>query len=902
MTVSPISPQAGSVSIAQGPPPADVFAFDLDRFQLEAIEALNANKSVVVCAPTGSGKTLVGEYAIYRALSQGKRVFYTTPLKALSNQKFRDFKEQFGEDQAGLLTGDVSINRDAPVVVMTTEIFRNMLYGTPIGQIGTSMTDVQTVVLDECHYMNDSQRGTVWEESIIYCPFEIQLVALSATVANSQQLTDWLNYVHGPTELIYSDFRPVPLQFSFGNYKGLFPLLDDEGKRLHPQFKSERRNRRKPRDQVKRDLRAETPDIAFVLAQLQQRDMLPAIYFIFSRRGCDRAVANAAGLSLVSDREAALLKTRIDSFLVKNPGAARDGQLAALYRGIAAHHAGILPAWKSLVEELFQDGLIKVVFATETLAAGINMPARTTVISSLSKRTDRGHRLLNASEFLQMAGRAGRRGKDIQGYVVTLQTPFEGAKEAAHLATSQPDPLVSQFTPTYGMVLNLLQTHSLEEARSLVERSFGQYLSTIHLIPYQEEVEELAAELEQLQAQTAEVDLAQVAQYEKLNQRLKAEERLLRTLQEQAEVVRGKDLAPALQFAVAGTVLALKGPSMPVKEPLPAVLVLKVAGSGRFPYLVCLGIDNAWHVVKTEDVAGLYGEFPRISAVDRLEPPVALPLRPGQHLAGDEETLAIIHRIPVLPDPEDAPEVIEQRERVESVAAQLEEHPVSQWTNRKYLFKALHSLDTLADTLAEKRGQLGRMSERYWQEFVNLIEILQYFECLDENHKPTELGQAIATLRGENELWLGLALMSGEFDRLEPPQLAAACAALLIEEPRPDTWTDALPTDGVLATLEDLSDQRRELFKIQRRYRVMLPILLEDELIGLVEQWALGAEWSDLSARTSLDDGDVVRMVRRTLDLLSQVIHVPYLAGDLKDRASEARALLDRFPVSETVD
>ncbi len=888
--------------MGHGPAPADVFDFALDRFQLEAIEALNAKKSVVVCAPTGSGKTLVGEYAIYRALSQGKRVFYTTPLKALSNQKFRDFKEQFGEDQAGLLTGDVSINRDAPIVVMTTEIFRNMLYGTPIGQIGTSMTDVQAVVLDECHYMNDSQRGTVWEESIIYCPFEIQLVALSATVANSQQLTDWLNYVHGPTELIYSNFRPVPLRFSFCNYKGLFPLLDDDGKRLHPQFKIERRNRRKPRDQVRRDLRAETPDIPFVVSQLQQREMLPAIYFIFSRRGCDRAVTNASSLSLVSDQEAALLKPRIDNFLAKNPGAARDGQLAALYRGIAAHHAGILPAWKSLVEELFQDGLIKVVFATETLAAGINMPARTTVISSLSKRTDSGHRMLKPSEFLQMAGRAGRRGKDVQGYVVTVQTPFEGAKESAHLATAEPDPLASQFTPTYGMVLNLLQTHSMEEARNLIERSFGQYLSTIHLIPYQQEVEDLETEIDRLQAQTAGVDLELVAQYEKLNQRLKAEERLLRTLQEQAEVVRGKDLAPALQFAVAGTVLALKGPSIPVKEPLPAVLVLKVAGSGRFPNLVCLGADNGWHVVKTEDVAGLYGEFPRISAVDRLEPPVVLPLRPGHHVPGDELTQAIVHRIPPLPDPEDAPEVVEQRERTDEVAALIADHPVSHWQNRKHLFKALHHLDDMAALLEEKRSQLGRMSEHYWQEFVNLIEILQHFECIDANRKPTELGQAISTLRGENELWLGLALMSGEFDRLQPAQLAAACAALLIEEPRPDTWTEALPSEAVLATLEELGDQRRELFKIQRRYRAMLPILLEDRLIGLVEQWASGVEWAELVAQTSLDDGDVVRMMRRTLDLLSQAIHVPYLPSELKTNADQAREMIDRFPVSETVD
>ena len=216
-----------------------LFPFPLDDFQKQAIDALDAGRSVVVCAPTGSGKTLIGEYAIYRALEQGKRVLYTTPLKALSNQKLRDFRDNFGADQVGLLTGDISINRDAAILVMTTEIFRNMLYGTPIGEVGTSMEGVETVVLDECHYMNDRDRGTVWEESIIYAPPTVQLVALSATIANSDQLTEWISEVHGPTDLIYSDYRPVPLQFGFCTAQGLFPLLDPNGQDLHPNFKAQ---------------------------------------------------------------------------------------------------------------------------------------------------------------------------------------------------------------------------------------------------------------------------------------------------------------------------------------------------------------------------------------------------------------------------------------------------------------------------------------------------------------------------------------------------------------------------------------------------------------------------------------------------------------------------------------
>ncbi|MFN5981618.1 MAG: DEAD/DEAH box helicase, partial [Pseudanabaena sp.] len=294
--------------------PQELYPFLLDQFQLQAITALQAGKSVVVCAPTGSGKTLIGEYAIHAALADTRRVFYTTPLKALSNQKLRDFRQQFGDDKVGLLTGDLSVNRDAPILVMTTEIFRNMLYGTPIGEVGTSLTGVEVVVLDECHYMNDRQRGTVWEESIVYCPAEVQLVALSATVANSQQLTDWLNKVHGKTELIYSDFRPVPLQHSFCNSKGFFPLLDSSNSKINPRLKP---LTNKP--PTKEERHKIGPSIVTVVSHLRQRDMLPAIYFIFSRRGCDKSITELGNVSLVNAEESLRLKPQIDAFIATNP-------------------------------------------------------------------------------------------------------------------------------------------------------------------------------------------------------------------------------------------------------------------------------------------------------------------------------------------------------------------------------------------------------------------------------------------------------------------------------------------------------------------------------------------------------------------------------------------------------
>jgi superfamily II RNA helicase len=876
---------------------SELFPFPLDDFQLDAIAALEQDKSVVVCAPTGSGKTLIGEYAIHRALAQGKRVFYTTPLKALSNQKLRDFREQFGSDTVGLLTGDTSVNRDAPILVMTTEIFRNMLYGTPIGEVGTSLIGVETVVLDECHYMNDRQRGTVWEEAIIYCPAKIQLVALSATVANSDQLTDWLAKVHGPTQLIYSTFRPVPLTFHYCNLKGMFPLLNDQNTAIHPRLKHHQR----PPRSGQRGRRPQTPSIAAVVSHLQQRQMLPAIYFIFSRRGCDKAVNAVDHLSLVTPEEAAELKPRIDAFLAQNPDAGRVGQVEPLYRGIAAHHAGILPAWKGLVEELFQAGLIKVVFATETLAAGINMPARTTVISSLSKRTDRGHRLLNPSEFLQMAGRAGRRGMDDQGHVVTVETPFEGAKEAAHLATTGADPLVSQFTPSYGMVLNLLQTHSLPDTRALIERSFGQYLANLGLGPKQKEVEQLAMETDQVRQSLGDVDDQLLAEYEKLQGRLREEKRLLKILQQQAREVLSSDMALALSFAIAGTILSLKGKNVPVSEPVPAVLVTKVPGSGQFPYLVCITQDNRWYVVAVADVVGLHAEYPRIQSTDNLNPPVEMPLKPGQCRSGDETTARIAGQIPTPPSlVERAPEVQEQLATVEAVTEAIDTHPVRQLQSPKAILKRQRRLLRLETALQEELNHLDDLSHRHWQEFAALMDILTAFGCLEEG-RPTRKGEIAATFRGENELWLGLALDSGQLDHLPPPQFAAACAALVTENSRPDTWVDLRLSGAVGDALDSLRELRRSIFQTQNQHNVMLPLWFDLELIAVVEHWALGVDWATLCEHTSLDEGDIVRLLRRTLDLLSQIPHVPHMDSGLARKARNAIDLMNRFPVNENL-
>lgn len=469
------------------------FPFELDDFQKEACQIIDNGESVVVCAPTGAGKTVIAQHAIHRALENGNRIFYTTPLKALSNQKFYDFGEKYGQDKVGLLTGDTSINRNAQIVIMTTEVFRNMLYGTNFGAVADNLKDVKYVVLDEVHYMNDEQRGTVWEESIIYCPTNIQIIALSATVANGQELTDWINTVHSRTKLVNTDFRPVPLRYYYFDSSQpfkLLPLLTPNGK-LNRKICPEKPQWAKGKDKRKKTY------VKQVIKNLAENNMLPAIYFTFSRKKCDEQMEKCSGLGLNTKAEQEKIKAFIDDFIAENPHLYGNKHTEYLIQGVASHHAGLLPAWKNLVEKLFQQGLIKVVFATETLAAGINMPARSTVISSTSKRTDSGHRMLTANEFLQMSGRAGRRGMDEVGYVTIIGTPFQSPEEVAELVLSDANPLESKFSPSYSMVLNLLQRFNLEEAKELILKSFGYYSSDYRLKPILDQLEQFNNEIQE---------------------------------------------------------------------------------------------------------------------------------------------------------------------------------------------------------------------------------------------------------------------------------------------------------------------------------------------------------------------------------------------------------------------
>jgi len=509
------------------------YPFPLDPFQEEASRHILEGVSVIVSAPTGAGKTLIAEFAITRALATGTRLAYTTPLKALSNQKFADFTRQYGAERVGILTGDVKVHPRAPLVVMTTEILRNMLYTRSLEEIGY-------VVLDECHYMGDESRGTVWEEIIINCPPEVQIVALSATVGNIEEIAEWVRTVHGEIRVVKHTTRPVPLHYHLCDSEGHFVPLD--GLSRSQVFETLRGgfDRRRLRVQRFRPgrarpfLRRRPASPLAVIPGLRAKRWLPAIYFIFSRAGCEAALRRFLedGLNLLEPHREREVEEAIAAFRAENPTLVSESELNemlfdGLRRGAGVHHAGILPAIKRLTEQLFERGLTRVVFATETMSLGIHMPARSVFLQSLTKRTDVGFRTVTHNELTQMAGRAGRRGIDPEGKCIIALDGPEGVDEALYLIRKASEPVESQFRVGYSSAALLLHNYpNPQEIRRNIESSFGQFQNRKRIEGVEREVAELVERLRRVRGFTLGCgEHCNLLQYRALREELEAARR-----------------------------------------------------------------------------------------------------------------------------------------------------------------------------------------------------------------------------------------------------------------------------------------------------------------------------------------------------------------------------------------
>ena len=909
-----------------------LYEFDFDDFQVAACGALGAGSGVLVAAPTGSGKTVIGEYAVHLALAQGRKCFYTTPIKALSNQKYADLVRRYDSRTVGLLTGDNSINGDAPVVVMTTEVLRNMLYTG-----SAALSGLGYVVLDEVHYLADRSRGAVWEEVIIHLPESVRVVALSATVSNAEEFGEWLDQVRGGTAVIVDEHRPVPLWQHVLAGNRLYDLFtDDEHTRVNPELLRvaqrdtwiERKAPARPGRGGRRPRRfapAYRPD---VISRLDASGLLPAITFIFSRAGCDAAVEQClvAGLRLTTPEEAEVIQQVAERRTADIPpedltvlgyGEWLDG----LRRGIAAHHAGMLPAFKEVVEELFAAGLVRAVFATETLALGINMPARTVVIEKLDKWNGETHANLTAGEYTQLTGRAGRRGIDVEGHAVVLWQPGMDPGAVAGLASTRTYPLNSSFRPSYNMAVNLTGWAGRARASTLLESSFAQFQADRGVVGLTRQVRRNRQAMAEL-ATAMTCDKGDFAEYAEMRRSLSEREGDLsraRASSRRAEAARSLSLLrPGDIIRVpggrrAGLAVVLQPGLHAARKALPGGAAAATAtagppaaghgrpGDGRPGHGRATGgrADNGpaftefagpGPLVLTEgrQVKRLaVADFPVPAEVlGKIRIPGSFSPRSPQH----RKDLAATMRNRLSAGPGARPKTARSRgaraarppweravradaaDDIADLRRRLRRHPCHDCPDRENHARYAERYMRLArETEALERRVAGRshVIARTFDRVCRVLERLGYLA----GDAVTPDGQRLGRLYTELDLLAAECLRRGLWDGLSPAELAACVSALSFESRQADdAQPPRLPKGRVPEALAATVRTWGELDQLEKDNE--LSFLREPDLgfAWAAYRWARGARLETvLDESPDLTPGDFVRSVKQLIDLLDQI-------------------------------
>ncbi len=870
--------------------------FRLDEFQRSAFDALDAGLNVLVAAPTGAGKTVVAEHAVELALRDGLKCFYTAPIKALSNQKFNDLRAVLGDDRVGLLTGDHAINGDAPVVVMTTEVLRNMVYAE-----SPALEGLRWIVLDEVHFLQDAYRGPVWEEVLIHAPRHAGFVCLSATVSNAVELGEWITALRGPTEIVVEHRRPIRLDplMLVGDRSAerdhLVPLLVDG--RTNPEghrFDADQ-HRQRQADGRRRRSRFVTPRRLETVERLDDEGLLPAIYFIFSRNGCDEAARGLldAGVRLTTAEE----RTRIRAIAERRTAALGDDDLdvlgyerwlATLEAGVAAHHAGMIPAFRETVEECFNQGILKVVFATETLAVGINMPARSVVIERLSKFNGERHEFLTPGQFTQLTGRAGRRGIDETGSAVVLWNPFAPFEQVANLAASREFPLSSSFRPTYNMSANLVERYDPDEAHEVLARSFAQFQADRSVVRLRARQDRLRAELETLRAEPERVShqVFDVPGYAAIEEAVREQRRSRRSGGRAAVESSLRSLRPGdvverrtpkgHKLLVVLAVSHRRGGAVRVRATNQrANLVTLDAGSVGEP-VVAVGRVDLPRPNKPQDPKYRRHAAAALRNVDRSS--LRRPNRdersgggPGAEAGGKPATDA------ALGDPRDA----------------LEAHPLHHHPDRRALLAAHAETVRLERDIDDIEREITRRGAGLVARFDAVVEVLGETGHVEtdpvEGWRLTLAGQRLRRIYHECDLLISLALEGGLFDGLEPAELAAMLSCLTYEhrsaEPPPEP---VLPTMAVRDRHRALLAMSKDLHRLERQHRVTPTREPEGGFAAAAWSWASG-QALDHILDEDLTGGDFVRNVRQLVDLLSQLA----LVAPVADTRSAARSASD---------
>jgi ATP-dependent RNA helicase HelY len=850
------------------------YPFRPDPFQVRAIDALDDGGSVLVAAPTGSGKTVVAEYAVAEALASGEKAFYTTPIKALSNQKYADLVRRHGHDAVGLLTGDNSINGSAPIVVMTTEVLRNMIYSGSSALLG-----LRYVVLDEVHYLQNAYRGPVWEEVIIHLPAEVRLVCLSATVSNAEELAEWISMVRGPTEAIIEEQRPVELQnlYLVGDKRSdalhLLPTLVDgrpnqEAARLDDEVLHARGS---PRGRPRR--RLFTPRRVEVIERLREEDMLPVIVFIFSRAACDdaRDICLDAGLRLTTPDE----RTRVRAIVEERTRGLADADLdvlgydrfiAGLEAGVAAHHAGLVPPFKEAVEACFTEGLTKAVFATETLALGVNMPARSVVIERLTKFTGERREFLTPGEYTQLTGRAGRRGIDDTGYAIVLWSPFVPFDQVASLASSRTYALSSAFRPTYNMAANLVRRYEPQQAHHLLNLSFAQFQTDRAVVRIEARLERQQQRLAQLR-ERGRCHLGDAEEYRRL--RRESDERA-RTERRAA----GDEVEAALSGLTPGDVIVLDGNRLAVmsvawRKGGPKLHVLDERGRGRM-----LGVADL-------DAIPV--------AVGSIELPA--PYNPNNRRFQNEASAALRRARVTRGARSRAARTADEGTADASLLA-AEAHPVADCPDRDSHLRALSQADRTARDVEELRRQVKGRSESLARRFDRVLRLLEAWGYLD-GWSLTTSGEILARTYHETDLLVAEAVSSGLFDGLDAPSIAALTSCFTYEHrSREKPPPPAFPSSEVRRRWRELERIADDLAVDEEAAGLTRTRPPDAGFAMLAHEWAAGDRLADVLADEELTGGDFVRNVKQLIDLLRQVGDVAPDAGTARAARRAADALL----------
>ena len=948
--------------------------FELDDFQREACRSLQEGRGVLVAAPTGAGKTIVGEFAIYLALERGLKAFYTTPIKALSNQKFSELAAKYGSANVGLLTGDTTINGEAPVVVMTTEVLRNMLYAD-----SETLGDLGFVVMDEVHYLADRFRGAVWEEVIIHLPSEVQVASLSATVSNAEEFGAWLDTVRGDTDVIVSEHRPVPLwqhvmvgreivdlfagDTTFDEIAPQIPdtevpdlsdtddavdeaTLPAESRKIAvkssvasparqavtgPEFevnpdllamaRSESRmnfngrfghgGRSRRRQDRYRDERQTTEQRSpvrkasrpQVIESLNRQGLLPAITFIFSRAGCDAAVAQcaASGLWLTTEREQQIIAQRVDEASHEIPADDLDvlgfwGWRDGLIRGFAAHHAGMLPTFKEVVEKLFADGLVKAVFATETLALGVNMPARCVVLEKLEKFNGEAHVNITAGEYTQLTGRAGRRGIDVEGHAVVLWQPGTDPAAVAGLASRRTYPLNSSFRPTYNMSINLIAQFGRVRAREILESSFAQFQADRSVVGLARQVrgreESLAG-----YAKSMECHLGDFTEYARLRRELSDTEQFAARDYQRARKSR---VADSLTRLIPGDVISVSSGRL-----AGYAVVLDSDANAREPRPSVLTSDNQLRRIGVHDVDAPVSPVTRIripksfnAKVPKSRRDLASSMRhaisddaPKSRRNSRHEDFGLGSRLP------------DQEQKITELRRALRAHPChgcseredhARWGERWW--KLRKETDGLIRQIQSRTNTIAKTFDRV----CDVLSAYGYLETNDAGKVTISTdGQRLRRIYGEKDLLISQSIRRGAINDLDAAELASLASTLVYQAKREDRGLrPRMPSVALETAVDIVVREWSQLEDTEEQNR--LPLTGEPEL-GLMwpmYKWAKGRHLQDVLSGTDLAAGDFVRWAKQVVDLLDQLAKIPQLDPRLTRICRESIDLVRRGVVA----